>query len=145
MERGNFLTGTLRSHPCQLATGRLEVPNSARSRPDYCHLLTVQPLAEDFVPGCRFLLPLLPTPSTPRLELADSSELSHGIPVWVEETHPTLTPNPAFQVHRARVLPESCNVSLESFSTFLSWVVIWDDRETITRFASTCPGAVKGP
>lgn len=71
-----LLTGTIRLHPHQLATGRLEVPKSVRSRVGCCHLLTVQPLAKDSVPGCRFLLP----PHTPSLELAASSELSHGIP-----------------------------------------------------------------
>lgn len=75
------------------------MPNSVRSREGCCHLLAVQPLAKDSVPGCRFLLP----PHTPSLELAASSELSHGIPVGVGETHSTPTLNPAFQVHRARV------------------------------------------
>lgn len=55
--------------------------------------------SQESVLGCRFLLP----PLTPSLELAASSELSHGIPVRVRETYSTLTPIPAFQVHRARV------------------------------------------
>lgn len=128
-----FLTGTIRLHPHQLATGRLEVPKSVGSRVGCCHLLTVQPLAKDSVPGCRFLLP----PHTPSLELAASSELSHGIPVGVGETHSTPTLNPAFQVHRARVprvtppawkvLPLSCR------------------EKIITRFGSSHPGAVKCP
>lgn len=95
-----FLTGTIRLYPHQLATGRLEVPKSVRSRIGCCHLLTVQPLAKDSVPGCRFLLPL----HTPSLELAASFELSHGVPVGIGETHSTPTLNLAFQVHRARVL-----------------------------------------